>query len=110
MRNLNVSYIFVSSKVVSEPPTLKWEPTLFLGNPNFEVVKHYGDSYLFKIVGYDPNVNFIDEFRFNGWDQNGWSNADSGWGQGNVTLSAKGVFWVKIFSYCSTGCSISQPI
>jgi hypothetical protein len=95
IRDLNVSYIFVSSNVVNEPPTLKWEPTLFLGNPNFEVTKNFGDSYLFRIVGYDSRLNFVDDFQYTTWDQNGWLNAYSGWGQGNVTLVANGVFGSK---------------
>jgi hypothetical protein len=95
MRNLNVSYIFVGSNVVAEPPTLKWEPTLFLGNPNFEVVKNFGDSYLFKIVGYDSSVNFVDDFQYPVWYQTGWSNSEAGWGQGNVTLTKTGMFGSK---------------
>jgi len=92
MRNLNVSYIFVSSNVVAEPPTLKWEPALFLGNPNFEVVKNFDDSYLFKITGYNSNVYFADDFQYPVWNQNGWSNNEIGWGQGNVTIATDSTF------------------
>jgi hypothetical protein len=93
MQNLNVSYIFVSSNVIyNDPPISKWDPSLFLGNPNFEVVKNFGDSYLFKIVGYDSNVTLLDDFQYTVWDTNGWLNYDSGWGQGNVTIVANGAF------------------
>lgn len=95
MRSLNVSYIFVGSNVVSEPPTIKWDPALFLGNPNFEVVKNFGESYLFKIAGYDSSVSFVDDFQYNAWEKNGWLNAESGWGNGNVTISSIGTFGSK---------------
>ncbi len=95
MRNLNVSYIFVGSNVVAEPPTIKWEFSLFLGNPNFEVVKNIDDAYLFKITGYDSSVNFVDDFQSPVWDQSGWLNEEAGWGQGNVTLVENGAFGSK---------------
>ncbi len=95
MHNLNVTYIFVGSNVVAEPPTLKWDPSLFLGNPNFEVIKNFDDSYLFKIIRNDSSVNLVDDFQYQLWNQNGWLNGEAGWGQGNVTITQNGAFGSK---------------
>jgi hypothetical protein len=89
MRNLSVTYIFVSSDVVhSVPATPKWEPDLFLANPNFKIEKNFNNSYLFKINGYDPTVSFQDDFEYENWYRNGWANNFIGNGLGNVTLAA----------------------
>jgi hypothetical protein len=95
MRNLNVTYIFVSSDVIhTVPQSPKWTPELFLGNPNFGVVKNFDNSYLFEIKNYDSTVAFLDNFDYPFWEQNGWQYNFTGSGLGNAT-SADGAFGSK---------------
>jgi hypothetical protein len=87
MRNFNITHIFVGTYVVYwmfNPP--RWNSTLFLGNPNFKLVKNFNETYLFKFEEYDPNVVFLDDFEYEMWDQNKWRNDSLGNGLGNVTI------------------------
>jgi hypothetical protein len=91
MRNWNVSYVFVGSNVALtslNPPI--WNPELFLGNPNFKLVKNFGNSYLFKIEEYNQSVIFMDNFEYPSWNLNGWLNYSWGKGLGNVTIKDDG--------------------
>jgi hypothetical protein len=88
MRYWNITYIFVGSHVAYtsvNPP--EWVPELFLGNPNFKLVKNFGDSYLFKVEESNPNVIFMEDFEHANWDQNLWKNYSWGKGLGNATIS-----------------------
>ena len=91
MRNLNVTHIFVGADVVhTVPQSPKWEPELFLGNPNFGIVKNFNTSYLFLIKNYDSPVAFLDDFEYPNWEQNAWQNNCTGYGLGNVTIANAG--------------------
>jgi hypothetical protein len=85
MRSWNVSYVFVGTNVIYE--ALKWNPELFLGNPNFKLTKNFKDSYLFKLEEYDPTVTFLEDFEYTPWDRNGWRNYSWGNGLGNATIT-----------------------
>jgi hypothetical protein len=67
-----------------------WDPCLFLGNPNFQLIENFGNSYLFKF-NYNPNltnVALFDNFQDANWYTNGWDAHSEGNGQGNVTTTA----------------------
>jgi hypothetical protein len=84
----NISYVFVGSHVAStsiNSPT--WVPELFLGNPNFKLVKNFGDSYLFKVEENNATVVFADDFEHASWDQNLWKIYSWGKGLGNATIN-----------------------
>jgi hypothetical protein len=88
MRNWNISYVFVGTNAIYrilEYP--KWDPMLFLGNPNFRIVKNFNNSYLFKLEEYDSTVAFLDDFEYMPWDRNGWRNDSWGNGLGSVTIT-----------------------
>ena len=51
MKLLNITDIFVGSSAMVGTPS--WDPTLFLGNPNFALIKNIGTSYLFKLLYHD---------------------------------------------------------
>lgn len=88
MRNWNISYVFVGTNVIySMLEYSKWNPELFLGNPNFKLAKNFNSSYLFKLEEYDPTIAFLDDFEYTPWDRNGWRNDSWGNGLGNVTIT-----------------------
>jgi hypothetical protein len=85
--NLSVSHIYVGSDgAYWWFKKHKWNPTLFLGNPNFELVKKFGNAYLFRLVGYNSTIAFLDNFEYIDWEQNIWQNNFLGKGLGNVTI------------------------
>jgi hypothetical protein len=87
MHYWNISYVFVGhiAHTSANPP--QWVPELFLGNPNFKLVKNFGDSYLFKVEDINPNVIFMDDFEYVRWNQNLWKDYSWGKGLGNATIS-----------------------
>jgi len=88
MQELGVSYIFVGAQVACCEGYSIWFPELFLGNPNFKLVKNFGRAYLFEFNYIDPNIAFLDDFEYEIWDQNRWQYSSSGNGLGNVTIVA----------------------
>ncbi len=115
MLGYNVSYVFVGSKAIYHwLGDFKWNPELFLGNPNFKLVKNFRNAYLFKFDYVDPNIVFMDDFEYSPWNENGWQAYSSGNGLGNVTiatesgynsqrslrLTAQAVYTVWEWKYC----------
>jgi hypothetical protein len=89
MQHLNVSYVYVGPDTIYRISWYpKWYPKLFLGNPNFKLVKNFGDAYLFKLEGYNPDIVFLDDFEYSTWEQNRWQNNFLGNGLGNVTITS----------------------
>ena len=88
MHHWNISHVFVGSSIIywmfGQP---KWHPELFLGNPNFKLVKHVGGAYLFKLEERDPDIVFLDDFEYTAWSQNRWGKDSLGIGLGNVTIT-----------------------
>jgi len=88
MQHWNISHVFVGSNIVYERfGQPKWNAELFLGNPNFKLVKNVGRAYLFKLEERDPNIVFLDDFGYTRWGENGWRNDFLGVGLGNVTIT-----------------------
>jgi hypothetical protein len=92
MRYWNISYIFVgTNSVQSNPDSPNWKPELFLGNPNFKLVKNFNSSCLFKVDNYDTSFAFMDDFEFASPGLNLWGNNFLGNGLGSVTTISAGV-------------------
>ncbi len=88
MSDWNITHIFVSSNVAySNGQYDWWNPQVFLGNPNFNLVQNFSDSYLFELKMTNPSVIFSEDFEHNNWTQNGWTYGDLGYGIGNATLT-----------------------
>lgn len=87
IRKYNITYVFVGEAATDWwVGDFKWDPYLFLGNPNFKVVKNFGNSYLFQFNFTLPNVAFLDDFQHDQWDDYGWRSYYDGNGLGNVTI------------------------
>jgi len=88
MLNLSISHVFVGSDAAYWWfERQKWNPLLFLGNPNFKLVKNFGQAYLFQFDYAYPHVVFFDDFEHKRWDENGWRAYLNGNGVGNVTVT-----------------------
>ncbi len=88
MFNLSISHVYVGSDAAYWWfERYKWNPTLFLGNPNFRLVKNFGNSYLFQLEYTHPNVVFSDDFEHTLWNENGWHVGTDGNGVGNTNTT-----------------------
>jgi hypothetical protein len=89
MKHFNITDIYVGSRVsASDDWEHQWNPELFLGNPNFELVKNFGNAYLFQFNYTDPNIVFLDNFEHAHWYDDGWQTNVFGNGLSNVTTTA----------------------
>jgi hypothetical protein len=59
---------------------------LFLGNPNFKLVKNFGDAYLFQFNYTNKDVVFFDDFEHALLSETGWQAYSDGNGVGSVTI------------------------
>ena len=84
MHSWNISYVFVGTHVAYNYPI--WDAKLFLGNPNFKLVKNLGSSFLFELDEHDDNMAFSDNFNSEPWHQNGWRNDTLGNGLTDVAI------------------------
>jgi hypothetical protein len=88
MKHFNITDIYVGSGVSSfNDSEYQWNPELFLGNPNFELVKNFGNAYLFQFNYTDPNIAFLDNFEHAHWYDDGWQTDVFGNGLSNVTIA-----------------------
>jgi hypothetical protein len=98
MLNLSISHVFVGSDAAYWWfERQKWDPLLFLGNPNFKLVKSFGQAYLFQFTYAYPYTVFFDDFEHRRWDEDGWSAFFYGSGIGNVTTTNS---WAHSVSGC----------
>jgi hypothetical protein len=89
MKYLGVTYIYVGSGVSGAEGWIhRWNPKLFLGNPNFKLVKNFGNAYLFQRAYTASDLIFLDDFEHTDWDQNGWQTQYLGNGLGNATTGS----------------------
>jgi hypothetical protein len=55
MKHLNITDIYVGSGVSAfDDYEYQWNPKLLLGNPNFKLLKNFGNAYLFQFNYTDP--------------------------------------------------------
>jgi hypothetical protein len=88
MQNLSISHVFVGSDAAYWWfEKQKWNPLIFLGNPNFNMTKNFGDAYLFEFNYTDPDTVFLDEFEHLNWTDYGWQTYSVGNGLSNVTIA-----------------------
>jgi hypothetical protein len=94
LSTMNVTHIYVGSKctplplvVRGEAREYKWDPHLFLGNPNFRLVNKVGNAYLFEFRLADPQVVLADSFEYANLDQGGWQIEECGDGRGSVIIT-----------------------
>jgi hypothetical protein len=98
MQHFNITNIYVGSGVSAyDNWKHQWNPKLFLGNPNFKLVKNFGNAYLFQFNYMDPNIVFLDDFEHASWNENGWQVYSYGHGLSNITI-------VNNFGYGSSRC------
>jgi len=98
MKHFNITNIYVGSGVSPwDGGKHKWSPKLFLGNPNFKLVKNFGNAYLFQFIPMDPNIVFLDDFEHASWNENGWQVYSYGHGLSSITI-------VNNFGYGSSRC------
>ena len=89
MEQFNITNIYVGAGFSSyENAMHRWNPLLFLGNPNFDAVKNFGNAYLFKYNYADANVVFLDDFEHKDWEDYGWQTQYYGSGLGAVTITS----------------------
>jgi hypothetical protein len=88
MEHFNITDIYVGSGVSAiDDYEYQWNPGLFLGNPNFELVKNFGNAYLFQFNYTDSNIVFLDNFEHAHWYDDGWQTYYVGNGVSNVTIA-----------------------
>jgi hypothetical protein len=87
MQQFNITNVYVGSGVSFwDDWKHKWNPNLFLGNPNFKLVKNFSNAYLFQFNYIDPNIVFLDDFEHARWDENAWQTYSYGHGLSNITI------------------------
>lgn len=88
MEHFNITHIYVGAKISPWDNYIhRWDPLLFLGNPNFKLVKNFGDAYLFELNYTNPNTVFFDGFEYENWNENKWQTFNNGVGQGSVMIT-----------------------
>ncbi|MEM3730830.1 MAG: DUF6541 family protein [Candidatus Bathyarchaeia archaeon] len=88
MRKFNVTHVYVGYDAAYWWfERHKWDQLLFLGNPNFKLVKNFAGAYLFEINCTNPDVVFLDDFEHENWYEYGWRTYSDGCGIGNVTIA-----------------------
>lgn len=88
MQKLNISHVFVGSNAAYWWfEQRKLDALLFLGNPNFNLVKNFSTAYLFTFNYSNPHVVFFDDFAHERWDEFGWQACYYGNGAGNATIA-----------------------
>jgi len=89
LRHFNITDIYVGSGVsIVDDWEHKWSPELFLDNPNFELVKNFGNAYLFQFNYTNPNIVFLDNFEYAHWYDDEWQTSIYGNGISNVTIAS----------------------
>jgi hypothetical protein len=88
MKHFNITDIYVGSGVSPfDNSKHQWNPELFLGNPNFELVKNFSNAYLFQFSYTNSNIVFQDNFEHADWYDDGWQSYAFGNGVSNVTIA-----------------------
>jgi hypothetical protein len=73
MQHFNITSIYVGEGVSAwDNWEHQWNPKLFLGNPNFKLMKNFGNAYLFQFNYVNPSIVFLDDFEHTNWNENGW--------------------------------------
>jgi len=96
LQTQGISHIYVGSKsdafFFRDRDASRWDPYLFLGNPNFRLVKNIGGAYLFKFLFTDPQLVLVDSFEYPSLDEGGWRIVERGNGQGSANITQNNAF------------------
>lgn len=92
MKHFNITHVYVgSSATAHEMYKHKWNPQLFLQNPNFDLVRKVGNAYLFAFSYKYAEVAFQDDFEYYSATETGWefyvAKEFEGTGFGEATIS-----------------------
>jgi len=96
--HLNITHIYVGARQSNvqfqNVANAKWDPNLFLGNPNFVLIKRFGNAYLFKYNKADEQRILADSFEYNELSDGGWQIARSheNEGEGDCIIGSQFVF------------------
>lgn len=89
MKSYNITHIFVGAYATYWwSGDYKWNPLIFLGNPNFKLLKKFGESYLFETSLFDPKIALLDEFDYENLMDVGWALGERGLGAGEVKITS----------------------
>jgi hypothetical protein len=93
VQHFNVTHVYVGVKVCPWDNYMhRWDPVLFLGNPNFELVKNFGNAYLFKFELKNARISLMDSFEYTQLEQGGWQIVEEGDNEGNATITSNVAF------------------
>lgn len=89
MRNYNITHIFLGThNTYWWTGDHKWNPKLFLDNPNFKLIKRFNGSCLFELSYYDPKIVLLDEFDYEHLTDLGWKISSKGEGIGYAKITS----------------------
>lgn len=90
---MNVTHVYVGSKnsplikvLRGKPMPSKLDAYLFLGNPNFRLIKKVGEAFLFEYSPIDSRIVLMDSFEYEDLNYGGWRIAERGSGVGNASI------------------------
>jgi hypothetical protein len=88
-RKLNITHVFIGSSAT--PGRDRWDEMLFLGNPNFRLIKNIGKAYLFEVSNkIDLELVFASDFENKSLSADGWTIASSSYdGVGSAEYASK---------------------
>jgi hypothetical protein len=91
MKRFGVTHLYIGSQASWWPAVeYKWYPEVFKDNPNFKLVKSYGDAYLFEVLYLDPDLVFAEDFNRPNLEEEGWMfyvpQDLEGNGQGDISI------------------------
>lgn len=80
MKELGIGYIYIGSESSmgtwplneASEKNRKWDPLVFLSNPNFNLIKKVGNAYLFEVLYKKPEVVYEDSFEYTNVHDMGW--------------------------------------
>jgi len=88
MQKLSITHVFIGENAAYWWfEQRKWNPLLFLGNPNFRLVENLGRAYLFEFNHSTTNVTFFDDFAHERWNEFGWQACAYGNGVGDASIA-----------------------
>ena len=72
LEHFNITHVYVGSKTAYSWAKEKWDPLLFLANPNFKLTKKIPHSYLFEYTPTNTSISFQEDFEHANITETGW--------------------------------------
>jgi hypothetical protein len=74
MKGFGVKHLYIGSRDSWWPGVeYKWYPKFFLDNPNFRLVKRFGEAHFFEVLYVDPDLVFAEDFSSGDIEEEGWT-------------------------------------